>query len=262
MNINVSDIRTYLVCPRILYFRGDDEWKDKADKFLKHTFLREISLEEALYEREWEDKSILNKLLLRSFSSVEGKIEDIYREEFERIDSSLFSSVKEEVKNELSEISEGIWCAVENSGGEVRALMEPEEIERRLYSDRLGLFGRVDKIISDREKDHIPSIIKTGRCPDFGVWKEDRIQLAAYVMLLEEEVGKTINRGVVEYFRFGKPILVEINRYDRRLVLDVRNKIKKIYRGNLPEREEKVFCKYCEYREECAVKRSLFSKFF
>ena len=260
MDINVSDIRTYLVCPRILYFREDNEWKDN-DKFLKHTFLREISLEEALYEREWEDKSILNKLLLRSFSSVEGKIEDIYREEFERIDRSLFSSVKEEVKNELSEISEGIWCAVEKFGGEVRALMEPEEIEKKLYSDRLGLFGRVDKIISNDEN-YIPSIIKTGRCPDFGVWKEDRIQLAAYVMLLEEEAGKTINRGVVEYFRSGKPVLVEINRYDRRLVLDVRNKIKKIYRGNLPEREEKVFCEYCDYREECVVKRSLFSKFF
>ena len=71
----------------------------------------------------------------------------------------------------------------------------PSDLEVDLRSDRLGLSGRLDRLVTDG---HVPSIIKTGFAPDDGVWKKDRLQLAGYAMLTEERYGGRIELGQVE----------------------------------------------------------------
>jgi len=266
MNVSASDIRQYMICPRIVYFKeGDhDRWEIKDEnfvKFVKHLFIREISLDDPLYSINWNDRETIEQLLLKSLKNGENRIREIYKEELERIDQKIILTAKEDVEKEIKKIAERLWNRFNTDGYYIKRLMTPVDIEKKIYSDKLELHGIIDKIVIFNDEE-IPSIVKIGNSPNISAWKEDRTQLAAYIMLLEEERGKIISKGVVEYFRCGRPLLVEINRYDRRLVLNVREKIKKIRRGKLPDREDKVFCEHCTYKEECNVKRSLFSKFF
>ncbi|BDC35475.1 MAG: Dna2/Cas4 domain-containing protein [Candidatus Methanoliparum thermophilum] len=263
MNVSASDIRQYMICPRIVYFReGDrDRWEMIDERFVKHLFIKEISLDDLLYSIDWEDRETIEQLLLKSLVKSEDRIKEIYKDGLKNIDQEIICTAKEDVKREIKKIAERLWNRLNTDGLLIKQLMTPIEVERRIYLDRLGLHGIIDKIVIFNDEE-IPNIVKTGNSPSISIWKEDRAQLTAYIMLLEEETGRIISKGVVEYFRCGRPVLVEINRYDRRLVLNIKEKIKKIRRGRLPEREDRVFCEHCIYKDECIVTRSLLSKFF
>jgi len=53
-----------------------------------------------------------------------------------------------------------------------------------------------------------------------------------------------------------------IKRHERRKVLQVRDKIRKIQDGFMPERPEDAPCEYCGFKEICDVKSTLASRFF
>ena len=128
-----------------------------------------------------------------------------------------------------------------------------------LRSDRLGLSGRLDRLVTGG---HVPSIIKTGFAPDDGVWKKDRLQLAGYAMLTEEHYGGRIELGQVEYPRSGVIRTVQIHSVDRGRFLRIRNRVQQIKEGRLPERPEEARCIDCEVRDKCETRMSLASKFF
>jgi CRISPR-associated exonuclease Cas4 len=130
-----------------------------------------------------------------------------------------------------------------------------------LQSEKSGLTGRPDKLI-EINNSHIPSIIKTGNIPENGVWRSDRLQLTAYAMLVEEIYNTTVEHGFVEYARWGKVRKVLIKRYERRNVLQIRNKIRKIHEGFMPERPNDAPCSHCGFKEMCDVKSTLASRFF
>ncbi len=131
-----------------------------------------------------------------------------------------------------------------------------------LVSERLGLAGVSDRLVELGGR-RVPSVIKTGNLPRHGVWRSDRVQLAAHVLLLEEAWGERVEGGFVEYAAFGEVREAVIKYQDRRAVLHVRNKIRKIQKGVLPERPADAPCKGCNFRETCEVKpTTLASKFF
>lgn len=68
----------------------------------------------------------------------------------------------------------------------------PSEVEVDLRSGRLSLSGRLDRLVTNGS---VPSIIITSFAPDDGVRKKDRLQLAGYAMLTEEQFGRRIERG-------------------------------------------------------------------
>jgi CRISPR-associated exonuclease Cas4 len=108
----------------------------------------------------------------------------------------------------------------------------------------------------------VPSIIITGFAPDDGIWKKDRLQLAGYSMLTEEQFGRKIERGQVEYPRSGAIRSVQIHSVDRGRLLRLRDRIQQIKEGRLPERPKEARCDGCKAREKCETRMSLASKFF
>ena len=84
--------------------------------------------------------------------------------------------------------------------------INPSTVEVELRSDRLGLSGRVDRVVSRGAEDgsnhlRIPSILRVDLPPEAGVWRSDRLRLAGYSMLLEEELEARIARGLAGYLR-------------------------------------------------------------
>lgn len=65
-----------------------------------------------------------------------------------------------------------------------------------VVSERLGLAGVVD-VVEEKEGEIYPVEFKKG---DLGEWQNDRLQVAAQAMALEEMRGITIRRGCVFYF--------------------------------------------------------------
>ncbi len=138
-------------------------------------------------------------------------------------------------------------------------LLLPSEAEVDLRSDRLGLSGRLDRLVTGAR---VPSIIRAGLAPEDGVWKRDRLMLAGYALLLAEEYGEKVSRGLVEYPRSATVRAVEIHSIDKSRVLRIRDRIRQIKEGQLPDRPEDARCDECEVKERCETRHSLASKFF
>ncbi len=93
------------------------------------------------------------------------------------------------------------------SGTEVRSF----EVE----SERLGLRGKVDAF-RRRDGAWTPYEHKRGRCaPGAGgkpaAWDSDRVQVAAYAMLLEEALGEAVLEGRIRYHQSGVTVRVPID---------------------------------------------------
>lgn len=155
-----------------------------------------------------------------------------------------------ELEKKISQIAQGVSPFCDD--------LLPCEVDVDLRSERLGLSGRLDRLTPG----FIPSIIRTGQAPAEGVWKKDRLMLAGYSMLLGEKYSMKINRGLVEYPRAGFVRQVHIYSVDKARVLRIRDRVRQIKEGQLPDRPENVRCDDCTERERCEIKRTLASKFF
>jgi CRISPR-associated exonuclease Cas4 len=137
-----------------------------------------------------------------------------------------------------------------------------------LRSDRLGLSGRIDRIVAREAKDgrkgpvSIPSMIKTDNPPETGIWRSDRLRLTGYAMLLEDDLDRRVDLGIVEYPRAGEVREVEIRSSDRRRVLRIRDRVRIIQGGKLPDRPNGVPCERCPVLDACETRQTLASKFF
>jgi CRISPR-associated exonuclease Cas4 len=66
----------------------------------------------------------------------------------------------------------------------------------------------------------------------------------------------------VEYARWGKVREVTIKRHERRKVLQLRDRVRKIEEGFMPEKPVDASCENCVFKGICDVKSTLASRFF
>ncbi|NIA11416.1 MAG: CRISPR-associated protein Cas4 [Nitrospiraceae bacterium] len=254
----VSEITTYLRCPRLVYFRNrhQDERKNINVKYLSHLILKEIAL---TYHHALASDDVA-ETLRTELDRITNELPVLYRVELCDVDRSMILSVASGI--DIGAIGSYIAESIRRTGKEeLRQKITPCAVEYAMYSDALGIAGSPDKLI--RVNDCvIPCIIKTGNKPDCGVWKPDRLQIAAYAMLVEETFGQVVEYGIVEYARFFEIREVAIRHRDRRRVLELRNRIRMIRDGRMPDRPRDAPCDLCIYAEDCITQRSLASKFF
>ena len=81
-------------------------------------------------------------------------------------------------------------------------------------------------------------------------------------MLVEERFEHVVKHGFVEYARVFEIREVLIRPRDRRRVLELRNRVRMIKGGRMPDRAQDAPCEFCAFEEDCVTKRSLASKFW
>lgn len=237
--VRISDIGLYLRCPRLVYFDALGSLPRRAHPV--HLLLRELMLGICGgHDLEGEFDVSLAKLEL--------DLPLIYGDE---IDPEELETASREVSEMIPRMAQGLTSALDR--------ILPSDLEVDLRSDRLGLSGRLDRLVTDG---HVPSIIKTGFAPDDGVWKKDRLQLAGYAMLAEERYGGRIEQCQVEYPRSGVVRTVQIHSVDRGRFLRIRNRVQQIKEGRLPERPNEARCDDCVVRDKCETRITLASMFF
>lgn len=93
-----------------------------------------------------------------------------------------------------------------------------------LECPELGLVGRLD-CLRRRDGALVPYEHKRGRCQrgdegEADAWRSDRIQVAAYAMMLEEALGETVGEGRIHYHRDNVTVRVPVDEDTRRAVHD------------------------------------------
>jgi CRISPR-associated exonuclease Cas4 len=235
--VRISDIGLYLRCPRLVYFDALGTLKRKIDP--KQLLLRGLML-------EISDGSCLEDNLRDGLVKLEEELPLVHDIDPDRLRSACI-----EVEEMISEMARGLSNYI--------GLLIPSEAEVDLRSERLGLTGRLDRLVIEG---HVPSIIRTGMAPEMGVWKRDRLMLAGYALLLGEKYSSRIERGLVEYPREGAVREVQIRGIDRGRVLRIRDRVRQIKDGQLPDRPQSAMCDVCEAHERCETRVSLASRFF
>jgi CRISPR-associated exonuclease Cas4 len=235
--VRVSDLGLYLRCPRLVYFDSIEGLPRRIDA--SHILLRNLILS---ISREADLEAIL-QASLRQLEQELPLVYDVNPGELELACRQLESSI--------ADIVEAYRPFLD--------ILLPCEVEVDLRSPKLGLSGRLDRLVIGAD---VPSLVRTGAAPQEGTWKRDRLQLAGYALLLGEQCGRKIDRGLVEYPRSGAVREVEIHGVDRARALRIRDRIRQIKEGTLPDRPTGANCDLCPAQERCITRSSLASKFF
>lgn len=251
--IRVSDITTFNKCPRMCYFvnQGHDSVGEVSGTFIENLILKELALTYECAAGKDDKPSFLNNELER----ISKEIRVIYRSELDGIDEDVIEKSASNIQSLTEKISSNISMNVDFYSGE---FIRDKQV---LRSDKFGLSGSPDRL--KRENPGVvPSIIKAGNIPENGVWNSDRLALTAYSILVEEEFNTIVEKGFVEYARWGIVRTMIIKRHERRKILQIRDKISRIKEGFMPERPKDAPCQYCNFAGICDVKSTLASRFF
>lgn len=141
-------------------------------------------------------------------------------------------------------------------------MVEAVEVE----SAKLGLHGKID-VLKRRDGTWIPYDHKRGRCmrgsasgqpkrEDSDVaqaWPSDRIQLAAYAMMLEEAFGQSIREARVRYHADNLTVRIPIDDYARQNVVDAVSRARQLRQSTQrpPIAENEKLCARCSLAPVC-----------
>ena len=260
----VSDLITYLRCPRLVYFaslKNDREpvERDVDARYLAHLISKELALTYHRVAASARSEDVPEALRVE-LDRIVNELPIIYRAELAGVDRSAIRDAAEGIDTDA--IGLRIAEVMRKTGrDELLARITPCAVEYAIYSDALGLAGSPDKLVRVGDR-VLPYMIRTGEAPENGVWKPDRLQITAYAMLVEERFEQVVEYGFVEYARFFEMREVVIKSRDRRRVLELRNRVRMIKGGRMPDRAQDAPCELCAFEEDCVAKRSLASKFW
>jgi CRISPR-associated protein Cas4 len=170
--------------------------------------------------------------------------------------SSLYASTMKHLTAELIIRTRNVYDFIEKRGiygNELWFELTPKiKSEYKVYSEELGLVGIIDQIRILKES-VIPIELKTGTAPKEGIWPNHRLQISAYVMLLEEQLNIHLEKGYIRYLDSDEEREVIMNSFMRQEVIDTKIKVEKLLKSlELPEKEKNENkCEKCGLRNEC-----------
>ncbi|HIE32272.1 MAG TPA: Dna2/Cas4 domain-containing protein [Methanosarcinales archaeon] len=260
-SILASEITAYLRCPRIIYFRsqsGAEEQKIVDTTYLSHLILKELALTH--HHTAASDVGDVIGRLRTELKRITDELLVVYRAVLSDVDHQMVLDAAESI--DIDVIGSQIADYIQIIGRDALLMkITPCAVEHAMYSDLLGIAGAPDKLVRI-DGSVLPYLTRTGEKPEHGAWKPDRLQITAYAMLVEETFGQPVKYGIIEYARFFELRDVNIKPRDRRVVLELRNRIRMIKDGRMPDRPRDAPCEFCASEEGCTAQRSLASKFF
>jgi len=263
--ISVTDLTAYMYCPRKLYFSKVLHIKEKPKEAMikgkiKHQvfdaagredkeIITHFTAKDLLEDLEMQFRRVYYKVLMFHIQRAKEELEAqglqtllVYQElwpfflQEARDKSALFFSLASEKKL----YGEALWMAL------------PKGIpELRIVSEKLGLIGVIDRV--DIAEDFVPVEIKTGKAPREGVWKENMIQLGAYLLLASEHYGKDIKEGFIEYRAVNERRKVVMNPFLKDEILELVRRVNTLLQSQElpPKVSEEWKCTTCGVREVC-----------
>jgi len=260
MPISASKLTEYLYCPRAVYL-GEvlgfetEPTKEQEAGILGHAIRKELSLRQARILKRIKEPEELENRLESELKKILLELPVIYKEKLGEIDiAETLPQIEDEIAEELKRLTKSLEGMMSEMGiQEALTYLTPWKVEYSMLSSELEISGRVDKIY--REPDIRPSDIKTGEPPEDGIWEGDRLQVAAYALLIEDRFEEPVNHGYVEYSRTAERRPLIVTEKLRRQVLYTRDAVLDIIEGiEVPDvcpHGQTNKCKNCGHREKC-----------
>ena len=140
--------------------------------------------------------------------------------------------------------------------------LDDESRELRSFevsSDELGLFGKVDAarvrggkwVVYEHKKGRCRRSNDESKTPE--AWPSDRLQVSAYTMLLEHQMGKTISEARIRYHKDNVTVTLEVDGNARQDVRDAVQRMRKLRRSSQrpPVTDNERLCLKCSLRVVC-----------
>lgn len=245
----VSDLQAFLLCPRLAYFRMREETGQPSKEILRSAVMREISL--SMYS-------------VASAKDRQATLERLYVTACEDI-AMAYGQAAEEVRAAGGLRPENILGGMERETARLGrerllALLRSEDTLVSLRSDRLHLSGTVDRIACADSK-LMPAVVSSSQPPENGIYRSDRIRLAAYALLMSERYGCEVNQGIVEYMGGWCIREAEVRRGDKREALSIRRRIEETSSA-MPDCRRGKWCEKCAYQSNCTARVSFLDSLF
>jgi len=223
----VSDLVLYLSCPRQVYFVSHGHKLDRiiTTEYVEHLLLKELAYVFPLLIKN-DDLNRLPAYLKDIANDAQGSLSTIEKSHVMEVASNI----------NIDDIIAGLENAVDIYRKDVLLQqITPWKKEFQMRSKHLDMIGRPDKLVLI-DGEILPSVIKTGNKPEYGAWRDEKIQLAAYSTLIEETFDNPVSRGLIEYTRYGEFRDINIKQADKRMALRIRDKVQKVMDGPLPDK--------------------------
>jgi len=264
--LSVTAITSYMYCPRKLYLTRILKLSEPPKAVMTMGSLR---------HEIYDQVNKAEKQLIIAINAYDpNRITETYKQKYADITRSVLINFKpqlQEVQIPLIDAFKDVWPFFEQeykfratnlqhfmqtsnlTGIALWENLTPKiESEISVSSTILNLKGIVDRI-ELHEKEIIPTEVKTGKAPTDTVWEPHKIQLAAYIMLLEEKYQRPITRGYIHYILENKKIEIIINPFLKDEVKELTRKTEELLNcKELPpiiKSESK--CNICGLKDEC-----------
>jgi CRISPR-associated exonuclease Cas4 len=140
------------------------------------------------------------------------------------------------------------------------ALLRPEAEQISLFSDKLRLSGKIDRICMPDGR-QLPVCVSASAPPENGIYLSDRVKLAAYSLLVSDAYGCEVTRCAMEYMGGWCIREVEIRKADMREALSIRRRIEE-GRTAMPDARRSRWCNRCEFKSSCVARVSFLDSLY
>ena len=262
--LSVSVLSGYLYCPRKVYLQyalkifeppkpalvlgsirhSVFEEANKADEEIVKGLDRQMDLEDVFSRYKERYMKILKDSIIKNKPKID---------EFSLVQDDVFESMAGSVIEEARQRSENVFRFMEKNnvfGEELWQKLTPKILsEFGVQSDALGLRGIVDKI-EIYEDFMIPIELKTGKAPDEGAWPSHKLQIAAYMAMLNEKT-REVRCGKLVYLDHNKTVEIVNNPFIEEEVKAAIERAKALLSSKMPP----DFVKSGNKCDACGLKR-------
>jgi len=222
----------------------------RAEQGLVKNITREKSYNELVTQYKQLHSNILKQSIIRNKSKL-SELKISLTDFFKQTWPGLLMDVKDRAKNVHLFIKKH-----KVFGDDLWETLSPKiETEHYVNSEELKLKGKIDRLeIYDNKlvKEVVLYELKTGSAPSTGVWPGHKLQVGAYILLLEKN-KMFVRDAFVKYLEINKARSVVMNPFLEKKVLEARDAVIKLFRSpELPGIiDNEVKCKSCPLREQC-----------
>ncbi|HNR44449.1 MAG TPA: CRISPR-associated protein Cas4 [Methanofastidiosum sp.] len=264
--IYVTDLTEYLFCPYKLYLKKIKglplpQTPEMLTGTIIHKIYEEVMLrEKIIIDQRIDEKMGIDEIFKILYADSKRVIKNIMIKNKEKLKDAgvdyleLIKELQEELKEDelLKSIRIKKYIGLYGKDQNLyKNLFMMKDMEYSIFSNELGLSGKIDKLEEDSEGNLFPVELKTGLFSN-GIRKHEKLQVSAYALLLEKERGIKIPLGFLEYYQVKQRIPFLIKDEDKKEVLDILSKVKELLEGEKePRKDRKNFCKRCGYNEFC-----------
>jgi len=262
----VTDLITYLYCPRKLYLqkvlRIKPQLKDSILKkgTIKHQVFEKFSEKEQELIRSIKPNSNLEEIKItyqKNYTNILLNLIKNYKSDLNKLKikpGKLFQSSISVYIKESELRSSTIYNLIQEKqiyGEELCKTIPKYLTEVKIESSKLGLRGVIDKI-EILDKKHIPIELKSGSMPEFGVWPGHQIQITSYIMLMQNQF-ENVDQGVIHYIDHNIKRKVIINDILQNEVIELKEQtLETLNSPDIPQKLTNLSkCKSCQFKEKC-----------